>query len=833
MAIGFDVASESSTGTTGQSGAANFSWSHAGGGSAKGALVFVFGVVTNALPPVTSVTYGGATMTAVPYTAIDTDTEPGSVRAYYLDNCGTGTKTVQVNRSDATPWAHVLYAVCFTVTSSQQISTLTEVYAAGVKTRAGSAAEQTAADSSGTGTATSAGLSSIDDGSPGANSLRFMGRYQGTSNVTAAGSGSTAGPSIDFGLYVIDTFYETTAGQGARNVGGAAISDDLAQIALAVREKPPTGSFTANAVLKRNQTGSLTADAVLKKTASATFTADAVKGMVPVTFTANAVIRKVVTSAFSANAVNRSTITGSVRIGISPPSGGGNNIGQLGNRDAWGQSLIVTRTTTLLMVVFQAGSIGAPTDELILELRADSGGAPSGTVVATLASISGIVSTDVRMASASIGLSVGTYWLVWRRSGSPSATDYYSLVVTNVGVIGVGYELFGSAWSGPQNSNAWYLADLSGATADAVLFANSGTKTFTANAVILRSGGTTFTANAVKFANSGTKTFAADAVIKAPRSSSFTANAVILRSGGTTFTADAVIARNSGTKTFTADAVIARIVWSDNFNRTTPKGYLGVPWWPTVNLSSYPLEDFLPDLHVDGSAGVSTWGGADDSHTSYFFGGPNISRGRIKVDIKTPLFIQTSLSSTIWFTYNTIHYDTKLDIGMRNNGGVAKFWAGSSIDDIYLPGVEADTWYTVEIGFSTIGTSGAPFQQLLRISKRDDPSIFVEHYYTGYGLGITTAALSATPNADRLGGYPYSFDNLTFISDQTSFTVNGGWLAMAFIQATRTGSLTADAVLKKTASATFTADALLLSPRTATFAADAVIAAGSRRSRAH
>jgi hypothetical protein len=239
VAVAYDTTTESSTGTTGQSGAASFTWNHTGGASARGALVFVFGVVTNALPPVTSVTYGGATMTAIPYTAIDTDTEPGSVRAYYLDNCGTGTKAVVVNRSDTTPWAHVLYAVCHTVTAAGP----TEVYLPGVKTQAGSSAAVTAGNSSGTGTATNAGLLSIDDGSPGTNSLRFMGRYQGTSNVTAAGTGSTAPASavgsIDFGLYVIETFYETTAGQGARNVGGANISDDLAVIALAVREIPP------------------------------------------------------------------------------------------------------------------------------------------------------------------------------------------------------------------------------------------------------------------------------------------------------------------------------------------------------------------------------------------------------------------------------------------------------------------------------------------------------------------------------------------------------------------------------------------------------------------
>jgi hypothetical protein len=233
MAVAYDTSTESHTGTTGGSGAASFTWDHTGGASARGALVFVFGVVTNALPPVTSVTYGGTTMTAIAYNAKDSDTEPGSVIAYYLDNCGTGTKAVVVNRSDATPWTHVLYAVCYTVTASGP----TEVYLPGVMTHGGSTSN-TAASSLGSGTGTVA-LKSVTDGSPGTNSLRFMGRYQGTSNVTGAGSGSLAGPSIDFGLYVIDTFYESAAGQGERNVGGATITDDVAAIALAVREIPP------------------------------------------------------------------------------------------------------------------------------------------------------------------------------------------------------------------------------------------------------------------------------------------------------------------------------------------------------------------------------------------------------------------------------------------------------------------------------------------------------------------------------------------------------------------------------------------------------------------
>jgi hypothetical protein len=182
MAVAFDAATESHTGTTGNTSSASFTWNHTGGASARAALVFVF-TDQNATLHDTSVTYGGVAMTAVPYTASDSDTEPAAVRAYILDNCGTGTKAVVVNRTND---AVAMYAVAFTV----QAASACEVYNAGVKTYGGSTAN-TGASSNGSGTGTLA-LASVDDGSPGTNSLRFMGRFLGTSAVTAAGAGSSA-----------------------------------------------------------------------------------------------------------------------------------------------------------------------------------------------------------------------------------------------------------------------------------------------------------------------------------------------------------------------------------------------------------------------------------------------------------------------------------------------------------------------------------------------------------------------------------------------------------------------------------------------------------------
>lgn len=232
MAVAHDAVSESHTGTTGVSGVTSFTWNHAPTGSPRSALVFTYAVGAN---PVTSVTYGTVSMNAVPYTAYDSDTEPGFVQAWFLDNCGTGTKAVVVNRTSN---AVVTYAVCMTQTAASAC----EVYTAGVKTRSGSGAEQTAASSSNTGTATSWASMSVTDGSPGTNSVRYLAVHNGSSSVSAASTNTTSlgtNASIDFGLYTFATYRDTTPSQGAVTLTIAtAISDDLAVIGLAVRETP-------------------------------------------------------------------------------------------------------------------------------------------------------------------------------------------------------------------------------------------------------------------------------------------------------------------------------------------------------------------------------------------------------------------------------------------------------------------------------------------------------------------------------------------------------------------------------------------------------------------
>lgn len=215
--VAFDAASESHTGTTGSTSEASFGWTHTPVGTPKGALVYVFNL-SSATDTVTSVTYGASTMTAVTSGfATDTATEPGFCKAYFLGaSVPTGAQTVTVTRTNN---ANVMYAVAITVTAA---ASTTET--AGVATLNEDQA---------------VGITAVNDGSPGTNSVRFYGLYSGGASVLSAGVGSTSAQSIDVGANTASTFRETTAGQGSRNVGPAAgASDDVAAVLLAIREPP-------------------------------------------------------------------------------------------------------------------------------------------------------------------------------------------------------------------------------------------------------------------------------------------------------------------------------------------------------------------------------------------------------------------------------------------------------------------------------------------------------------------------------------------------------------------------------------------------------------------
>jgi hypothetical protein len=228
MAIGFDAASESHTGTTGSASEASFGWTHTPAGTPKGVLVFTF-VNANA-DDATSVTYGGVSLTAVSGgRAVDTAGEPGDCKAWFLgSSVPTGAQTVTVNRNNN---ANVMYAVAITVTSSQN----SEVHTAGIVLlqEDGSVASQSVTDdSSGTGNSMRfAGINcgADDFGTVLPSSPAFGTLYPDSGN-------STWLQGIDFGTRVCGVVRETTAGTGARSVGFFGPSDDRAAVHLAVKD---------------------------------------------------------------------------------------------------------------------------------------------------------------------------------------------------------------------------------------------------------------------------------------------------------------------------------------------------------------------------------------------------------------------------------------------------------------------------------------------------------------------------------------------------------------------------------------------------------------------
>ena len=210
MAVAHDAASESAT----NSSVASFTVSHTPVGTPAGVLVYTYNF-NSATNEATSVTYGAANVPAVTGgEAADTLNEPGSCKAWFLGSgVPTGAQTVTINRTNNT---NTMYAIVITVTAGG------DVEATGVVLQQENQAPAEA---------------SVDDGSPGTNSLRYAGAYCGLATVPGPGANSTALHDV----LVASTrsgsaVRETTAGQGARSVGYSAATDDWACVALAIRE---------------------------------------------------------------------------------------------------------------------------------------------------------------------------------------------------------------------------------------------------------------------------------------------------------------------------------------------------------------------------------------------------------------------------------------------------------------------------------------------------------------------------------------------------------------------------------------------------------------------
>ena len=88
-------------------------------------------------------------------------------------------------------------------------------------------------------------------------------------------------------------------------------------------------------------------------------------------------------------------------------------------------------TGTLTEVRVWLDKVGAPTDNVVLEIQTDSSGSPSGSVVGTVATVAGssLTTTITQYTySTSIALTASTtYWLVLKRSGSADSANVYEV----------------------------------------------------------------------------------------------------------------------------------------------------------------------------------------------------------------------------------------------------------------------------------------------------------------------------------------------------------------------------------------------------------------------
>jgi len=136
-------------------------------------------------------------------------------------------------------------------------------------------------------------------------------------------------------------------------------------------------------------------------------------------------------------------------------SGAGVTVGRTTSNQQVAQPFVAS-TTSLAQVALTLAATNAPADNLIVEIQTDSGGSPSGTVVATVGTVTGaslpFAGTRVVL-SVSIALTAAqTYWLVFRRSGALSDTIVFRILNRSNAL---------SGWSSvlQYNGSTWSFAD--------------------------------------------------------------------------------------------------------------------------------------------------------------------------------------------------------------------------------------------------------------------------------------------------------------------------------------------------------------------------------------
>jgi hypothetical protein len=211
LTIAHDAATQSATWTTTPD---PFTFNHTPVGTPKGVVVMITINAESGADGITGVTYGGVSMTRITNGfAQDTDTEPGSAYIYFLGaSIPTGTQTVSI---DHTAGAGVKIACCVTVTAAAD----TEVSTSG-KIDGDATDPQIALDS---GANSSLRYFVINSGLPAPSSLTLI-------------SGMSAVASTDHGARTTRFDRQTSPSSGSTTVGYTAAIDDVAMVAVAIKE---------------------------------------------------------------------------------------------------------------------------------------------------------------------------------------------------------------------------------------------------------------------------------------------------------------------------------------------------------------------------------------------------------------------------------------------------------------------------------------------------------------------------------------------------------------------------------------------------------------------
>jgi len=191
-----------------------FTFSHTPTGTPRGVLVLITVNLEAGADAITSVTYGGVTMTrASPGFANDTAGEPGSAYAYFLGAAiPTGAQTVSINHSAG---AGVKVACCITVTADADT-----VLAVSATISEDATDPRTA----------------LDSGADSALRYCVINSGHGVVGNLALLAGMSAVASTDHGARVTRFDRQTTASSGSFTTGYTATIEDVAFVAVAIEE---------------------------------------------------------------------------------------------------------------------------------------------------------------------------------------------------------------------------------------------------------------------------------------------------------------------------------------------------------------------------------------------------------------------------------------------------------------------------------------------------------------------------------------------------------------------------------------------------------------------